>query len=181
MGTRTWMRVVLTGAVVSLTAAALGGTSPAEGAAGPTVAQYACQGATGYAASVPVAVDYLAYGASRSSGTFTVGLTTPIGPVPPDAGTLEAWARPYPGYSGPSTYDPVAAGETPYTSGAPSGSDRTSFSGAKLPTNQNTGYDKAVRFTPTSNSVYCGFYTRSTSGFNSPSTSLDQIAGPTQP
>lgn len=145
------------------------------------MAQYACQGATGYAASVPVAIDYLAYEPTRSSATFTVGLTTPIGPVPADAGDLEVWGKPTQGIGESSSYDPVGAGETPFATGAPSGSDRTSFSGAKLANSPFGGWAKAVRFTPVSNSIYCGVYTRSTSGFNSPGTSLEQLAGPTQP
>ncbi|WP_344731461.1 hypothetical protein [Nocardioides fonticola] len=179
MGTRTWMRVVLTGAVVSLTAAALGGTSPAEGADGPTVAQYACQGATGYAASVPVAVDYLAYEPNRSAiATVRVGLTTPMGPVPADAGTIEAWiSNAFTGFT-VDTYDPVAGGYIPNGSAAPSGSARTAIAIPKVVT--SNGSLKAARFTPGADSVYCGVYARILNAANG-SGPVDQIAGPTQP
>lgn len=180
MGTRTWMRVVLTGAVVSLTAAALGGTSPAEGADGPTVAQYACQGATGYAASVPVAINRITYEANRTQvATLTVGMTTPIGPVPAGAGTVDAWVAPTGAQVSPDTYDPVAAGDTPNGSAAPSGSALTAIAVQKIVI--RFGAAKAARFSPTAASVYCGVYARNTADNNDPNAPLQQIAGPTQP
>ncbi|WP_344731462.1 hypothetical protein [Nocardioides fonticola] len=143
------------------------------------MAQYACQGATGYAASVPVAVDYLAYEPNRSAiATVRVGLTTPMGPVPADAGTIEAWISRGGSQDDFTTYDPVARGYTPNGSAAPSGSARTAITIPKIDT--PLGTLKAARFTPGADSVYCGVYARIRNNFNA-SGAVDQIAGPTQP